>query len=863
VDHCAITAGFVRVAACSLPVHLADPAANATAIGDQARAAADSGAALVVFPELSVTGYSLDDLFMQSALLDATTTALAELAEQSRDLPAALVVGAPLRVTHRLYNCAVVIAGGRILGAVPKSYLPNYREFYEHRQFASGVGFEGTTRIADAVVPVTTKQLFDISFGSPAISSAAPRAAQDDQDHRDHQGDQDDARRTGTDAGAGLTASSMRLGIEICEDLWVPIPPGAEAALAGAEVIVNISGSPITVAKARERRRLSEVQSAKLICGYVYAASGKGESSTDLSWDGQTLIFERGELLAQGPRFADAAVSALADLDLALIRQDRLRQGTFDDNRVAWADRIGRFQTVAVQLPTPARPPMPPTQPGTAPSAQPDAAPTQPGAAPMRPGATPPTLAGGSPPAQAGALPTQVGAPLTEPGATSTPSGATPTLPGAALPAPHGTAPSAQAGAASPALPGAALPAQAGAASPTQAGAAPTRSGAMPPTPSPPAPLAEPSRPTRLMREIARFPFVPDDRARLDQDCYEAYNIQVSALVKRLTSIGEPKVVIGVSGGLDSSHALIVAAKAMDQLGRPRADILAYTMPGFGTTHATKANAAALANALSVSFEELDIRAAARQMLADIHHPFARGHPDYDITFENVQAGLRTDYLFRIANYRGGIVLGTGDLSELALGWCTYGVGDQMSHYNVNAGVPKTLIQYLIRWVVKTAQFDEQVGRTLQAIVETEISPELVPPGEGGDPQSTQSVIGPYPLQDFTLYYTLRFGLTPSQVFFRQREAWEDPGRGRWPDGVPAQDRRGYGPEALVHWLEVFYRRFFWAQFKRSALPNGPKVVRAGSLSPRGDWRQPSDATGELWRREIDALKARFGRPEP
>ncbi|MDR0626610.1 MAG: NAD(+) synthase, partial [Bifidobacteriaceae bacterium] len=366
-------------------------------------------------------------------------------------------------------------------------------------------------------------------------------------------------------------------------------------------------------------------------------------------------------------------------------------------------------------------------------------------------------------------------------------------------------------------------------------------------------------RKSGLVREIARFPFVPDEPARLDQDCYEAYNIQVSALIQRLNAIGRPKVVIGVSGGIDSSHALIVAAKAMDRLDRPRTDILAYTLPGFATTAATKTNATELARALKVSFEEIDIRPAAERMLADLGHPAARGEPDYDVTFENIQAGLRTDYLFRLANYHGGIVLGTGDLSELALGWCTYGVGDQMSHYNVNGGLPKTLIQYLIRWVIKTGQFDQSVGETLRAIVDQEISPELVPPDQSGRIQSTQSVIGPYPLQDFALYYTLRFGLTPREVFYRLCQAWQDPSRGGWPDGVPAADQRGYSPVELLHWLEVFYRRFFSSQFKRSALPNGPKVVRAGALSPRGDWRQPSDVSVGLWQHQIEALKGVLG----
>jgi NAD+ synthase (glutamine-hydrolysing) len=695
VDADAVAAGFVRVAACSLPVSLADPPANAAATAAQARTAAQAGAALAIFPELGLTGYSLDDLFMQSAVIEAAEAALAELARATADLPLALVVGAPLRVTHRLHNCAVVIAAGRLLGAVPKSYLPNYREFYEQRQFASGIGADGAVEIAGQSVPVNVKQLFEVRL--PAPDAAPPPAL-------------------------GRRAPAFRLGIEICEDLWVPISPGAEAALAGAEVIANISGSPITVGKARQRRRLAQAQSAKLICGYVYAASGQGESSTDLSWDGQTAVFERGERLAKGARFAQGPVMTLADIDLALIRQDRLRQGSFDDNRLANGERTGGFRLTAVDLP-------------------------------------------------------------------------------AAGPGPSAKAADAAGGA---------------------------------------------NGIGRLLRPVTRFPFLPDDRARLDQDCYEAYNIQVSALTRRLTALGRPKIVIGVSGGLDSSQALIVAAKAMDRLGRARGEILARGLPGFATSEATKANAEALARALGVGFEEIDIRPAARQMLADLGHPFARGEAEYDVTFENVQAGLRTDYLFRLANQRGGIVLGTGDLSELALGWCTYGVGDQMSHYNVNAGVPKTLIRHLILWVAKTGQFDQAVGRTLEAIAGTEISPELVPPGEDGELQSTEAVIGPYPLQDFALYHTLRFGLTPSQVFYRLRQAWEGAG----PDDYSAAE--------LLGWLEVFYRRFFAAQFKRSALPNGPKVIASGALSPRGDWRQPSDVDAALWRREVEALKARL-----
>jgi NAD+ synthase (glutamine-hydrolysing) len=355
-----------------------------------------------------------------------------------------------------------------------------------------------------------------------------------------------------------------------------------------------------------------------------------------------------------------------------------------------------------------------------------------------------------------------------------------------------------------------------------------------------------------LLRELERFPFVPADESRLEQDCYEAYSIQVSGLEQRLRAIGQPKVVIGVSGGLDSTHALIVAAKAMDRQGRPRSDILGFTLPGFATGERTKGNAIRLARALGITFEELDITATARLMLTEIGHPFSRGEPAYDVTFENVQAGLRTDYLFRIANQRGGIVLGTGDLSELALGWSTYGVGDQMSHYNVNGGVPKTLIQHLIRWVVSSKQFEAEVGEVLESVLDTEITPELVPTGEDEQVQSSEATVGPYSLQDFSLFHVLRYGFRPSKIAFLAWHAWRDPDHGDWPAGFPADKRPAYTLAEIRHWLEVFAQRFYsFSQFKRSALPNGPKVSAGGSLSPRGDWRAPSDMSARIWLEEV------------
>jgi NAD+ synthase (glutamine-hydrolysing) len=672
--------GFVRVAACTTPTAIADPLRNAAAVVAEARACAADGVAVALFPELGLTGYSIEDLLLQQPVLDAVEEAIAEVVAASTDLSTLVVVGAPLRHGNRLLNTAVVVGGGAVLGVVPKSYLPTYREFYERRHFAPGDDRRGATiELAGVTVP----------FGPDLLFSA-----------RDVPG--------------------LVVHVEICEDLWVPVPPSAEAALAGATVLLNLSGSPITVARAEDRRLLVRAQSQRCLAAYLYAAAGAGESTTDLSWDGQTMVYEIGDLLAETERFPDGPRRAVADVDLLRIRQERLRQGTFDDNRRTWQDRVsGGLRTVAYDV----RPP-------------------------------------------AGDI--------------------------------------------------------------------------------------------GLRRAVDRFPFVPDDAERLARDCYEAYNIQVSGLEQRLHAIGQdsatqPKVVIGVSGGLDSTHALIVAANAMDRLGRPRSDIHAFTLPGFATSAGTKDNATRLSTALGVTFQEIDIRPAARQMLADMDHPFAEGEPVYDVAFENVQAGLRTDYLFRLANHRGGIVLGTGDMSELALGWCTYGVGDQMSHYGVNAGLPKTLIQHLIRWVVGTGRFDEQTSAVLEAILEQEISPELVPVAEGQRPQSTEDVVGPYALQDFSLYYVLRYGFPPSRIAFLARHAWADVDAGDWPPGFDPDQHTAYDLPTIRHWLEVFLRRFFaFSQFKRSALPNGPKVVAGGSLSPRSEWRAPSDGNARAWLEELE-----------
>lgn len=659
--------GFARVAACTIMTAIADPASNLASIVDAARGAHHDGAVLAVFPELALTGYAIDDLVMQDAVLDAAEAAVGELITASEELRPVLVVGVPLRLGHRLYNCAVVVHRGRLLGVVPKTYLPTYREFYEARHYASGADVSGSVEVAGHLAPAGNDLIF--------------RAAD---------------------------LPGFALHVEICEDMWVPVPPSSLAALGGATVLANLSGSPITVGRARDRHVLAQSASARDLAAYLYAAAGVGESTTDLSWDGQAMAYECGDLLVESERFAPTGQTITADIDLDRLRQERVRQGSFNDNAVALGvDGAFREVTFAVEPPT-------------------------------------------------GDL--------------------------------------------------------------------------------------------GLRRHVDRFPFVPDNEELLDQDCYEAYSIQVAGLKQRLSAIGQPKIVIGVSGGLDSTQALLVAARAMDELGRPRTDILAYTMPGFATSDHTKSNATRLCEELGVSFDVLDITPAARQMLADIDHPYSGGESVYDVTFENVQAGLRTDYLFRIANHTGGIVLGTGDMSELALGWCTYGVGDQMSHYGVNAGIPKTMIQHLIRWVIARGFFSDATGEVLESILGTEITPELIPAGEGETPQSTQAVIGPYELQDFNLFWTLRYGLRPSRIAFLAWHAWRDASVGGWPRGIEGDARNAYDLATIRKWLEVFCKRFFgFAQFKRSALPNGPKVVHGGALSPRGDWRAPSDGNARAW----------------
>jgi NAD+ synthase (glutamine-hydrolysing) len=648
--------GFVRVAVATPTVRIGDPAANAAGIAALMRAAAKEKALVCVFPELGLSAYSCEDLFHQQALLEGVEREFGRLLEQTRKVPLAAFVGVPVLLDGLLYNCAALICRGKLLGVTPKTYLPNYREFYELRQFT-----RGDVAIRDEVVLGGQKA----PFGTDLLFRHAEQP-------------------------------KLALFAEICEDLWVPAPPSSFAALAGATLIANLSASNVVVAKHQYRRELASNQSARCIAAYLYSAAGAGESTTDLAWDGHAMVYENGTLLAESRRFASEPQITYADLDLDRLVADRMRQGSFGQSARRHAQETTRFRNIEFSLPLPR--------------------------------------------------------------------------------------------------------------------------------------LAAP-----LQREVARFPYVPSDPATLDARCEEVYRIQVQGLATRMRASGIQKLVIGVSGGLDSTQALLVCARAMDELGLSRRNILAYTLPGFATSTRTRSTAWQLMRTIGATAEEIDIRPSCLQMLKDLHHPFAKGRKRYDVTFENVQAGERTSHLFRLANQNGGLVVGTGDLSELALGWCTYGVGDQMSHYAVNASVPKTLIRYLIGWVAKSGQFDRQVGRALERVLATDISPELIPGASSEQPaQRTENIVGPYALQDFHLYYTLRFGYSPSKIAFLAWNAW--------------RGKDGYSLAEIRKWLGVFLERFFaTSQFKRSAVPNSPKVGSGGSLSPRGDWRAPSDGNASVW----------------
>ncbi|HEV2302472.1 MAG TPA: NAD(+) synthase [Stellaceae bacterium] len=665
---------LIRVAACVPRAAVAAPRRNADQVLELFAAGHEKSVAVMLFPELCLSAYAIDDLLFQEALLDEVERQVARLLAASRKLSPVAVVGAPLRHAGGLYNCGLVIHKGALLGVVPKIFLPNYREFYERRHFTSGAGIAGAGITAAG---------HEAPFGADLLFAARG-------------------------------ATPFTFHVEICEDIWVPQPPSTAGALAGAELLLNLSASNITIGKAQTRRLLCASLSARCLAAYAFSAAGEGESTTDLAWDGQAGIFELGESLAETERFSAKAELAITDVDLGRIRQERMRTNSFGDCARMAGGEASRFRTIGFDF-------------------------------------------------------------------------------------------------------------------------------------------AAPDGEIALRRAVERFPYVPSDPAMLRENCYEAYNIQMQGLAQRLRATGLEKLVIGVSGGLDSTQALLVAARAMDRLGLPRGNVLAYTLPGFATSAVTKKNAWRLMKALGVTGAEIDIRPAARRMFEDIGHASAKGEALYDVTFENVQAGLRSDYLFRLANHNRGLVVGTGDLSELGLGWCTYGVGDQMSHYNPNACVSKTLIQHLIRFVAASGDVVPETAKILHDILATVISPELVPTGEDGLIQSTESVVGPYALQDFNLYYATRFGFAPSKIAYLAWNAWADAARGAWPANIPDAARRAYGLGEIKRWLRVFLYRFFeLSQFKRSALPNGPKISSGGSLSPRGDWRAPSDAKAAVWIEELE-----------
>lgn len=638
--------GFFRVVAAVPAVQPADCETNVAsiiALLDDLRKVSPS---LVVFPEMSVTGYTCGDLFHNRTLLDGVVRAIERLDRYSRVCDMAFVVGAPVEHCGALYNCALVFCHG-LIAVVPKTYVPNYNEFYEKRWWASAPEADTSVSLCGRQIPFGTHLLVD--------------------------------------------CLGVRVGVEICEDLWTPIPPGTYAAMAGAEVIVNISASDDLIGKYDYLTSLIKQQSARTIGAYVYASAGYGESSTDLVFDGKAIVAENGSLLVSNRRWQLKPRYVVADIDIEAIRRDRLHTTSFTD--CARRSGLRQYETVTASL-----------------AARRD----------------------------------------------------------------DGT----------------------------------------------------------LYRRVNPLPFVPADTDGLDERCDEIINIQATALCRRLDFTHCRSLTVGISGGLDSTLALLVAVRAFDRLGLDRKGIIGVTMPGFGTTDRTHDNAVALMESLGVTMREISIVAAVNQHFADIGHDPA----NHDVTYENSQARERTQLLMDIANQTGGMVLGTGDLSELALGWATYN-GDHMSMYGVNAGVPKTLVRHLTAYFAKTSD-DSRVRDILLDIVDTPISPELIPAAADGTiKQKTEDLVGPYELHDFFLYYMLRYGFTPRRVFFLARKAFA----GKYADDV------------IKHWMKTFYRRFFNQQFKRSCLPDGPKVGSV-CLSPRGDWRMPSDASSRLWLEECDRL---------
>ncbi|MCI5820640.1 MAG: NAD(+) synthase [Elusimicrobia bacterium] len=639
--------GFVKVAAGIPLVRVGDPAHNAAQLEALIREAAAQGAQVVAFPELSVTGYTCGDLFLKPFLAQAAERVLGALLRRTESLDVVFLVGLPVVAGNVLLNAAAVCFRGEILGVIPKTYLPNYKEFYEQRWFASSLEWGGgEVELCGQPVPAGTDLLFE--------------------------------------------AAGMKFGVELCEDLWAVVPPSSRAVLQGADVIFNLSASNALAGKHAYVRELVAQQSARGLCGYVYASCGFGESTTDVVFGGNALIYENGTPLAFSERFSMQAQLITGEIDVERLRAERLTNSTFrQDTAFEAAEPYEVIESGLAPLPV-----------------------------------------------------------------------------------------------------------------------------------------------THLTRSIAPLPFVPKG-SRLDENCQEIFNIQTTGLATRLLHAHAQTAVIGVSGGLDSTLALLVCAKTFDKLGLSRKGIIGVTMPGFGTTDRTYQNAQVMMKSLGITWREVDIKKACRQHFADIGHD----EKVKDVTYENVQARERTQILMDVANQTGGIVIGTGDLSELALGWATYN-GDHMSMYGVNAGVPKTLVRSLVLWAARH-ETNKKTKAVLEDIADTPISPELLPADKHGKiAQKTEDLVGPYELHDFFLFYFLRYGFGPGKIYFLAKQAFE----------------KKFSAAVIKKWLKVFFRRFFAQQFKRSCLPDGPKVG-AVALSPRGDWRMPSDASAEAWLAEVDALR--------
>lgn len=674
--------GFLKVASAIPATRIADCTFNVQEIKKQMDEAERQHVSIICFPELCITGYTCADLFSQTLLLEKAQSALAWLLEQNVRSQIVAIVGMPVAMPTALLNTAVVVQGNKILGIVPKTYIPNYKEFYEQRWFASAASVPPTDiRLLGQQVRVDANQLFSVSFvdkNADAIGDFSPIEE----------------------------LRSATFGIELCEDLWSPIPPSSRLCLQGAEVIFNPSASNEVISKHQYLKTLIAQQSARCICGYVYSSCGFGESSQDLVFGGNAFIYENGTLLGHAKRFQLTPQTAIADIDVERLRTERRTNTTFTES----LRNTALSSSVHVQ----------------------DTVQTNSSSAPFH-------------------------------------------------------------------------------------------------------------------RWINPHPFIPAGRA-LDERCEEIFSIQVSALAKRTVHTRAKTLVIGVSGGLDSTLALLVCVKTMDKLGRSRKDILGVTMPGFGTTSRTYNNAIALMRSLGVTVREISIRDACVQHFKDIGHNL----DNHDVTYENGQARERTQILMDVANQTNGFVVGTGDLSELALGWATYNA-DHMSNYGVNCSIPKTLVRHLVTWVA-TTHVDEKSRTTLLDIVQTPISPELIPADECGNiKQKTEDLVGPYELHDFFLYNFLRHGFRPRKIFILATQAFS--GQQTYGHGVtePSEAVGCYPPETIKHWLTVFCRRFFSQQFKRSCLPDGPKVGSV-SLSPRGDWRMPSDASSAEWLRECEEL---------